>query len=107
MEIYYGKRPDIIQIAFTFWKMENEPGKWKIAFVKLISSNGKTHKKIISYCYNLEICMLYEFPCSQGHWNSVNPSPYLNPGWILGAQTRRHLGFLEFSVRCCQEASIG
>ena len=85
--------------------MENELGKWKIAFVKLISSKWKNAKKIISYCYNLEICMRTNFPCSQGHWNSVNPSPYLNPGWILGAQTRRHLGFLEFSVRCCQEAS--
>ena len=49
--------------------------------------------------------MRTNFPCSQGHWNSVNPSPYLNPGWLWGAQTRRHLGFLEFSVRCCQEAS--
>ena len=45
MEIYYGKRPDIIQIAFTFWKMENELGKWKIAFVKSISSKWKNAKK--------------------------------------------------------------
>ena len=49
----------------------------------------------------------YEFPLLPGaleFCDFVNPSSYLNPGWILGAQTRRHLGFLEFSVRCCQEA---
>ena len=46
--------------------MENELGKWKIDFVKLISSKWKNAKKIISYCYNLEICMLYEFPLLPG-----------------------------------------
>ena len=74
-------------------------------FCKINQFKMEKRKKIINCCYNLEICMRTNFPCSQGHWNSVKPSPYLNPVWILGAKTRRHLGFLEFSVRCCQEAS--
>ena len=79
-------------------------------FCKINQFKMKKRKKIISCCYNLEqdleICMLYEFPLLPGALEFCESQPMSKPRVALaGAQTRRHLGFLEFSVRCCQEAS--
>ena len=68
--------------------MENEPGKWKIAFVKSISSKWKNAKKIISYCYNLEICMLYEFPLLPGALEFCESQPISKSLVALGSQLK-------------------
>ena len=65
--------------------MENELGKWKITFVKLISSKWKNAKKIISYCYNLEICMLYEFPLLPGALEFCESQPISKSRVDLGS----------------------
>ncbi len=66
--------------------------------------NGKKINKLM--CCNLETCILCEFPLLLGALEFCESQP-ISESWVdLGtAQTRRHLGFLEFSVRWYQGGS--
>ena len=54
-------------------------------FCKINQFKMEKRKKIISYCYNLEICMLYEFPLLPGALEFCESQPISKSRVDLGS----------------------